>query len=74
MGLNSVAPLFLVPELAEAPVIREQTRALHSGVTPGTVVRGACPLCGLCPTNADYFDGPALAGLSPLSQGGVVPV
>ena len=25
-------------------------------------------------TNADYVDGPALAGLSPFSQGGVVPV
>ena len=55
MGLNSVAPSFLVLELVGVPVIRRQTRTLLSDVIPGTVVRGACPLCGLCPTNADYF-------------------
>ena len=74
MGLNPVAPSFLVPELAEAPVIRGQTRMPLSGVIPGTVVCGAYPSCGSRPTNADYFDGPALAGQSPFSQGGVVPV
>ena len=74
MELNSVAPSFLVLELVEAPVIRGQTRTLLSGVIPGMIVCGTCPSCGLHSTNANYFDGPALAGLSPLSQGGVVPV
>ena len=74
MGLNSFAPSFLVPELAEVLVIRGQTRMLLSGVIPGMVVYGACLLCGSRPTNADYFDRPALAGRSPFSQGGAVPV
>ena len=73
-GSVPFAPLFLVPELAEALVIRGQTRMLLGSVIPGTVVHGACPSCGLRPTNTDYFDGPALAGWSPFSQGGVVPV
>ena len=70
MGLNPFAPLFLVLKLAEVPVIRGQMRILLSSVIPGTVVCGACPSCGSHPTNTDYFDGPALAELSPLSQGG----
>ena len=48
MGLNSVAPSFLVPELAEMPVtempvIRGQTRIPLSDVIPGMVVHGICP-------------------------------
>ena len=74
MEPNLAAPSFLVLELVEMLVIRGQTRTLLSGITPDMVVCGACPSCGSCPANADYFDGPALAGLSPLSQGGVVPV
>ena len=74
MGLNSFAPSFLVPELAEAPVIRGQTRMLLSGVIPGTLSVAPAPRAARGPTNADYVDGPALAGWSPFSQGGAVPV
>ena len=70
MGLNPFAPSSLVPELAEALVIRGQTETPLSSVTPYMVVCGTCPLCSLCPTTAHYFDGPALAGLSPFSQMG----
>ena len=45
MGLNPFAPSFLVPELAEVPVIREQTETPLSGVTPYVVVRGESPSC-----------------------------